>query len=177
MGATTSLLASALAPERVRSLALFEPVIMPAIASGEAANSPLVQGALKRRRAFASRADVEAGYTGRGAFRAWTPQMLKDYVADGFRDTAEGVELSCAPEWEYSNFVNQAHDARGALKASRCPVRIVRAANNSTCRMDPEEAEALAPGRVRMQTIADTTHFLPMEEPGVVAATLRELIA
>jgi len=177
MGATTSLMAAAEVPGRVRSLALFEPVIMPPRQPGEAETSPLVQGALKRRRAFADRAEAEASYAGRGAFRDWTPAMLADYVADGFRDAKDGgVELACSPDWEFSNYVNQGHDARAALAASTCTVRILRAENRSTCTIDAAEAQALAPGRSRVETVEGTTHFLPMERPGLVAAVLRETL-
>lgn len=177
MGATTSLMAAAEAPERVRALALFEPVIMAPRQPGEAEGSPLVQGALKRRRAFASRAEAQAAYAGRGAFRDWTPRMLADYVEDGFRDVGDGVELACAPEWEFSNYIHQAHDARAALAATDCPVRILKAENRSTCTLDAAEAAALAPGRTRVETVEGTTHFLPMERPGLVAEVLRDSLA
>ena len=136
-----------------------------------------MQGALKRRRTFGSREEAQAAYTGRGAFRAWTQQMLADYVQDGFHHAAEGVELACAPEWEHSNYVNQAHDARAALAATRCPVRILKGQAHTTCTLDAAEADALAPGRTRVDVIEGATHFLPMERPGLVAEVLREALA
>ena len=54
--------------------------------------------------------------------------MLEDYVAGGFVGTPDGaVELACAPDWEASNYVNQAHDSWAAFAATRCPIRILRA--------------------------------------------------
>ena len=72
MGGATSLLAAAAAPERVRAVALFDPVVMPleAQANAEAmANSPLALGAARRRAVFPSKQAAFEAYRGRGGFR------------------------------------------------------------------------------------------------------------
>lgn len=182
MGGTASILASAEAPQRVRRLVMFDPVVLTpeAIAAnqgGEPIESPLVQGALRRRSVFPSRAAVIEAYTGRGAFKSWTPAMLADYVADGFRDRPDGqVELTCAPEWEASNFTSQAHDTWDAFARSTAPIAIFRAEHGSTCRVDGHEAELTASGRITLETVPGTSHFLPMERPDVVAAALRAAV-
>jgi pimeloyl-ACP methyl ester carboxylesterase len=173
MGATTSILAAAEAPERVRDLVLFDPVIIPTVRLGEPTDSPLVKGALRRRADFPDRAAALASYAGRGPFAGWTPQALADYVQDGFRDLpGGGVTLSARPQWEHDNYIHQAHDTRGALARTRCPVRILKAGINSTCALDAAELESLAPGRGRIEVVAGATHFLPMERPDVVAGAL-----
>ena len=176
MGGTASTLAQAQAPERVRSVVLFDPVVMPSavrIEPAQLSQSPLVQGALRRRAVFPDRDSAIAAYTGRGAFKTWTAEMLADYVADGIRDRADGeVELSCAPEWEASNFSSQGHDTWGAFERAQVPIRILRAAEGSTCREDPRLDALVAAGRIRMETIAGTSHFLPMERPDLVRAEL-----
>ena len=183
MGGTISMLAAAAAPGRVKALALFDPVIMPPelvaqSRAGELPDSPLVQGALRRRTVFPSRAAVIAAYSGRGAFRTWTAEMLADYVADGFLPTTDGqVELACAPAWEASNFVAHAHDPWAALAALEVPIRILRAEEGSTCRTDGHEAELTAGGRVTIETVPGTSHFLPMERPDLVRETLRATAA
>ncbi len=176
MGGTTSLLAAAAAPGRVRSLALFDPVVFPLEAqqAGATAESPLVAGALRRRAVFPSRAAVFDAYRGRGAFRTWSDDQLADYVADGFRDLATGeVTLACAPEWEASNFRTHNYDPWAAFRQSRCPIRALRAEEASTFRLEEHEAElaALSP-RVTVETLPGTTHFLPMERPERVRETL-----
>lgn len=174
MGATTSLLAAAEAPERVRELVLFEPVVMGRDAAGEMSESPIAQGALKRRAEFPSRSAAEVAYTGRGAFRAWSPQMLSDYVADGFRDLPDGtVTLAAAPAWEHSNYIAQAHDSRSALASIAAPLRIFQAEQNSTFGMSAEELTALKPDPC-LEIVDGTTHFLPMERPDVVEGALAE---
>ncbi|MFI4934409.1 MAG: alpha/beta fold hydrolase [Caulobacterales bacterium] len=183
MGGTASLFAAAQAPQKVRALVLLDPVILPpdaarARAATQVLESPMVMGASKRRRAFASRAAVIEAYRGRGAFRTWTDEMLADYVADGFKDRPDGsVELACAPEWEVSNYVSQAHDSWGAFEASRCPIDVLRAEHESPMRIEGREAALTQGGRIRIQTVPGTTHFLPMERPDLVRAAIKAAVA
>lgn len=177
MGGTACVLAQALAADRVRRVVLFDPVVMPAagpVDPEQLSNSPLVQGALRRRSVFPDKATVVSAYTGRGAFRTWQGEMLADYVADGFRERDDGqVELSCAPEWEASNFASHAHDTWGAFEQAKVPIRILRAEEGSTCRADPKLDALVAAGRIQVETVAGTSHFLPMERPDLVQAELR----
>ena len=178
MGGTLSLFAAADAPERVRALALFDPVIRPpGRAPSEPVDSPLIHGASKRRRVFASREAVLASYRGRGAFATWPEAMLIDYVEDGFSDLPDGtVELACAPEWEVSNYLAQTHDPWDAFERSRCPITILRAERASTCNLDARIDQLTADGRISVETVPGTTHFLPMERPDLVRETLRKAI-
>lgn len=178
MGATVTLLAMPLVRERVRSAVLLEPVIMVEGSTGELKTSTPVQGALKRRSVFGSRAEALESYRGRATFHRWSEAMLADYVADGFRDRADGsVELAAAPAWEVSNYVHQAHDARAAFRDAGRPIRILKAERHSTCAIDAREGGALAGDAVRIETLLGTTHFLPMERPEAVAAVLEEALA
>jgi pimeloyl-ACP methyl ester carboxylesterase len=175
MGGTTSLLAAAAAPERVKRLVLFDPVIFPLAAHADAAESPLVQGALRRRATFPSKAAALEAYLGRGAFKTWRREQLADYVEDGFRETASGeVTLSCAPEWEASNFRTHNYDPWAAFAESRCRIDILRAEQGSTFRLDGRESALTADGRVTVHTVPGATHFLPMERPDLVVAALRQ---
>lgn len=180
MGGTASVLAAASAPRRVRSLRLFDPVVMTAdiraaADSGDLLTSPLVHGALRRRAVFPSRQAALEAYRGRGAFKTWPEVMLEDYVAGGFRDLPDGgVSLACAPAWEASNFTSHAHDTVAAFQALQCPVRILRAEENSTCRLDQRMDALIASGRIAVEMLPGTTHFLPMERPQAVRAALRE---
>ena len=107
MGAVVALLAAERRQHRVRSVVMFDPVILPRpaslmmswpLAGRMARRYPLVAGALRRRARFDSRNAAIEAYRGRGAFRDWPEQALADYVAEGFRDVEDGVELVCAPE-------------------------------------------------------------------------------
>lgn len=178
MGGTASLMASGRCPDRVKALVLFDPVIFPAeltaaLPPGEGGASPLAQGALRRRAEFPGKAAVIESYTGKGAFRSWTPDMLADYVEDGFHDTPQGtVALNCAPAWEASNFSSQGHDTVAAFEMSRAPAHILKAEHGSTCRIEGREPALIATGRYRIETVPGTSHFLPMERPDLVRQAL-----
>ena len=180
MGGTTSLLAAAAQPDKVKRLALFDPVIFDAAAvpgAAEVQESPLVQGAMRRRANFPSKAAVVEAYAGRGAFKTWAPAQIADYVEAGFRDTGDGqVTLTCAPEWEASNFRTHNYDPWAAFAQSRCPIDIRMAEVGTTCRLEGRQASLTADGRITVEVVAGTSHFLPMERPDVVAQALRRAV-
>jgi pimeloyl-ACP methyl ester carboxylesterase len=183
MGGTVCLLAAAVIPDKVRALSLFDPVVRPrSVMRGEASPGPqptsLIEGALRRRRFFPSRAAASEAYRGRGAFATWPEAVLADYVADGFHDLPDGtVELACPPEWEASNYSSQGHDPWRGFHAGQFPIRILRAGRGSTGQFDAQRAELAATGRVRIETIEGASHFLPMERPDLVRAAIAEAAA
>ena len=177
MGGAASLLAAAREPARVKALALFDPVVMPSERQHEAVeNNPLAMGADRRRAVFPSKAAVVEAYTGRGAFKTWSLEQLADYVEAGFRETPQGeVALTCTPAWEASNFRAHNYDIWAAFRDNRCPIRILRAEAGSTCRIEGHEDELAATGRVEVETVPGTSHFLPMERPDLVRQVLAEV--
>jgi pimeloyl-ACP methyl ester carboxylesterase len=175
MGGAVAVFAAAAAPRRVRRLTLFDPVMVPRrdAAAVAAAPSPLVAGALKRRAVFPSREAALETYRGRSAFRAWPAAMLADYVADGFLDLPSGdVTLACRPEWESSSFAAQDQDVWGAVARTLCPIDILRADLDSTCRIDADAEALMADGRIVIETVAGAGHFLPMERPQLCRGAL-----
>ena len=177
MGGCVSLMTSAEAPTRVRSLVLFDPVVMsidtPQPPREEMARSPLALGARNRRSVFPSHAAVVEAYRGRGAFKTWPEAALVDYVTDGFVARPDGeVELACAGAWEASNFTTADEAGFLAFGASRCPIHVLRAEHGSTCRVDGHIDELTADGRIHIETVPGTSHFLPMECPDLVRSAL-----
>jgi pimeloyl-ACP methyl ester carboxylesterase len=186
MGGAASLLAAAERPARVKALALFDPVIMARetvalFARGEShslAETPLAVGARKRRALFPSREAVAESYRGRGIFKTWPEAALLDYIRDGFRDRPDGqVELSCAPEWEASNFTSHAHDPWPAMAKVEAPVVVLRAEIESTCNLLDRSPFPAGNRNVRIETVPGATHFLPLERPDLVRETLLALTA
>ena len=184
MGGAVSILAAAERPDAVRGLALFDPVIAPQAMVVAArgltvpphADNPLAQGARRRRAHFPSRTAAIESYTGRGAFKTWPAQALADYVEDGFKDRPDGeVELTAAPDWESSNFSTHLNDVWTALDGLRMPVAILRAEVGSTCNLQTAEPYHAANPAFRVATIPGSTHFLPLERPDLVAATLAKM--
>lgn len=183
LGGAVSLLAAARAPERVRSLVLWDPVIGSRAAyrahvEGRGQPVGLAASAAKRRSVFPSREAAFDSYRGRGAFRTWPDEILRDYIAGGFRDRADGeVELACPPAFEAWAFTAQLNDCWSAFRAVRRPIRIFRAETGTTCRVDDDRAELEALGDIEVTTVPGATHFLPMEQPDLVRAELRRAVA
>jgi pimeloyl-ACP methyl ester carboxylesterase len=176
MGATTSLLAAGERPEQVRALVLVEPVLFPA--GGHPVDDldfAPAQGALRRRRTYPSRAAAKAAYRGRGVFATWTEEQIDDYLAAGLCETPDGeVTLTCAPEWEALIFGHQNIDAEGAIAALETPTRVLFGEFQATGQFAPP-ALAAHP-KVRTQTLAGTSHLLPMEKPELVRQAILEAV-
>lgn len=172
MGATSSLLAAALRPDRISRLVLFEPVILrrEAVALFQLPllrrlpqRMAITRGALRRRGTFDSREQALSALRGRGAFKGWPDMVLADYVGEAFADREDGrVGLICAPEWEASNYAAQSHDPWRALKRLDRPVRILKAEQGSTCSV-PADGRGLA--HVTVETVPGGTHLFPMSRP------------
>lgn len=181
IGGATALFTAADHPRAVKGLALFDPVIMSPSVVEEMRRTqgrphrgnPLAEGADRRRAVFADRAAVLESYRGRGAFKTWPEAALADYVADGFKDRADGqVELACAPAWEASNFRAHDHDPWAVIARLAVPTTILRASIGSTCSLEREDQLPAAVPRRHVETIPDTSHFLPIERPDLARATL-----
>lgn len=183
MGGRVAMLAAAQVPDLVRGLVMVEPVLMhPKVSRflwaarkfGRPPPNPLAQGAARRRAVFGTRQMMFDAYKGRGAFTTWPDQILWDYIDGGTRDLPNGeVELSCAPAWEAATFASAGHAFWKALAAVRCRVHILYAEHESTLRDDvPALIHARQPEWV-LQQVPGATHFLPMEEPGLVRDTIR----
>ncbi len=184
MGATACLLAAHERPDRVRALALFDPVVLPRWTSALMHRAPwlatriysrmsLTQGALRRRSVFESFGAAFRAYRGRGAFRTWPEIMLADYVAGGFRERDDGtVELSCAPAWEASNFAAQGNDTWRALDRATAPIDIYQSATQSACRIGAAVGLQRRNPRLHVHVVPQSTHFLPMERPDLVRDAL-----
>lgn len=185
MGGTSSLLASALRPDLVKALCLFDPVLaptpfyvyahMPWVFGLWRSQFPLAKAAGRRRAVFPNRQTALEAYSGRGAFKSWPKAMLEDYCEDGFTDLPDGqVRLSCAPAFEAACFAGQRHYPIAALKALKVPSRLLRGARHSTtvATLIP----LLTRCGIQVETVPETSHFLPMEKPEACAKALIELM-
>ena len=180
MGGTVSLFAAVEAPERVSRLVLLDPVVPPIdrrILPGDAP-PPISAAAARRRADYPDRQTAIAAYTGRGAFTTWPEEILADYVDGGFVDLRTGgVTLTCRPQWEAATFAAQDHDAWAAFHQSVCPIRILRAESESTCGVNESSSELTDSGRISIETVPATSHFVPMERQELCRAALMSAIA
>ena len=184
LGGAVSILAADIRPQRVKSLVLFDPVILSPWRSFQAwlpwnagrrwREIPIAKGAAKRRPVFDSAEAAFAAYKGRGAFKTWPETVLADYVAGGFTPTEEGkVTLACAPAWEASNFAAQANDIWGALRRLKAPLSLYQAETGSACEIGEGGSDLLRrKPDAKVIVVPGTSHFLPMERPDVVRDAL-----
>jgi pimeloyl-ACP methyl ester carboxylesterase len=184
MGATTALLAArgltfepapgAVTNGGVTRFVLFEPVMASAdhYAAALDWNQPMAAAAARRKDFFVSHAAAFEAYRGRGAFRTWPDAVLEDYLQDGLRPRREGgFTLACPPSWEAANFAASCMvDPRPALGTIARSLRVLRAESSSTCFLDGPGA------RYAVETVAGTTHFLPIERPDLVQAALTQAV-
>ncbi len=169
MGATASLMAAALRPEAVRALVLIEPVLVPEGLVFD--DNPLARGAEKRRAVFPSREMALAAYRGRGAFKTWPEETIRDYLSGGLVDDPAGVRLACGPDWEAQNFRAPPLGVTRLAARIRCPVTLIYGSAGSTMPSEVARFAELCPG-ARIVAKDGATHFLPMEFPDLVRAEI-----
>jgi pimeloyl-ACP methyl ester carboxylesterase len=187
MGATTSLMAAAAIPDRIAGLVLIDPVMVPRIywliSCLPRWLRPRVEGALAdraalRRDRFPSFDAAFSAYKGRGAFKSWPEDVLRDYLKGGLKiDPATGeARLACAPAWEAATFRAAMTGVAPFAAKVKCPLTIIYGTINSTA--GDAGAAALSrqhPG-TRAVKVDGASHFLPMERPEVVREELARLL-
>lgn len=188
MGGHAAVTAASLDPSRFSQLMLVDPVIMdpsyyslwdPKVLSGEPAHP-----AARRRFQFASAQDMVERYRARLPFSLFTDAAMADYCEYGVVDAGEGVELACAPDFEAR--IYDSAFSHGAIlehvKAVNVPVTVVRSMQPTKpddimdFRYSPtwqHLAQAFVQGRDLC--LQELTHFMPMQDPAVVADLIREL--
>lgn len=180
MGATVSLLAAALRPERVAGLVLLDPPMLPfdiaaAVRAGASIPNPMADQAERRRGQFPSLAEARAAYLGRGVFKSWGDADLDAYLAGGLVDTAEGVQLACTPAFESATFRAVSPNVEPALARLQCQFILLAGEHGSTVRDAELAAFAAHPHCLEARRLPGTSHFLPLEQPGAVNAAIRRV--
>lgn len=180
IGGVSGLLAAAQVPQKVSSLVMLDPVIWPRSTVGLfhlpgfsaiPARSPIVKSTLRRRDRFDSRDQAFASWQGRGAFKGWPDEVLRDYLVDGLAEDGDGVRLTCSPQWEASNYSAQSHNPWKALRHYSGPVTLLRAGVASLCSVTNENAGP----NLSIRTVEGGGHLFPMTHPEVVHEVLSGL--
>lgn len=186
MGAVASLMAAVTRPDLVCSLVLVEPVFVPAVPRwflrlvrglGVPTHKELAARAAKRRERFESAEAAVDAYRGRGAFRTWPDEVLRDYVAGGVVPVdGDGVRLACAPHVEAEIFASAPIAAYRLATRVQCPVTLIRGANrDSSCGIIATHTFRRGKPDARIVTVPETGHFLPMERPEVVRTEIARI--
>lgn len=119
MGGSALMMAAVRHPGLFRRLVLFEPIAMPpSYPVLDMDEHPIVIGARRRRRVFASHDEAIENFSDKPPLSVMTPEVLRCYVEHGFRAVAGGIELSCSPDLEAAIFRTARHNGVWDLLSS-----------------------------------------------------------
>lgn len=190
MGGHCVVQAAAAHPQRFAKLLLVDPVIMAPGSYRQPTPFATVEAhpVAKRRNRWPSAEAMFRRFEGRHPFSLWQPDVLRDYCQYGLLPAAdgEGWVLACPPEVEAAIYLGSlGRDIADQVATLPHPVTVLRArprppdeergeldfSNSPTW---PELAAAFPNGRDVY--LPHLTHFIPMQQPEVVAAHVRELM-
>ncbi len=179
IGAIVTLRAAFKEPARFRALVLMDPVLFPGyfmfewnvarrLGLGHRLH-PLIAGARKRRRTFDDLDKVFEGYRRREVFRFFSDEGLRAYV-DGIARPRPGggYELAYSPEWEariYYTGIWRDWDIWNGIPRLEIPTLIMRGAETDTFWESTARAVMKKNHKIRMVTLQESTHLLPLEKP------------
>jgi pimeloyl-ACP methyl ester carboxylesterase len=190
MGAIVALRAAMRAPGCFERLVLLDPVLMRrstmlmwrlfrTMGTGHRLHVK-IKSTLRRRRGFASVEEAFHAYRGRGVFSYMSDDALRIMIA-GLVSPAPngGFALRYSPEWEahiYHTAIWKDSDLWDRLPGLSVPTLIVRGAESDTLTESTCRAVQRANPGVQLATIARASHLVPLEQPGVVHASIREFL-
>lgn len=170
-GAASHLIAATTYGTRYDGLYLYEPIVFPPELQGEPDfNSPLASGAKRRRSSFASFDEAVANFSAKPPLSRFAPECIDAYVESCFRESPEGISLSCRREYEAATYAHGAtHPTYQHLGEVEVPCVVAQG----------EYSDVFAPGYLRdlasklpigdFEVLPDVGHFAPMERPDLVA--------
>jgi pimeloyl-ACP methyl ester carboxylesterase len=175
MGGAAMVMAALTRPGLFDAIVLVEPILL--AAPFLRTPYPLAEVVRKRRRTFPMRERARANFERKVPFSRWHPDALSGYLAHGLVDTADGVELACAPEFEAEVYDTAgAHGAMALLGRLDLPVHVIVGDASET--YDVAWARKIVdaiPGAT-LEVVAGGTHFIPFERPEVVVEAVERTI-
>jgi len=172
MGGAALVLAAGRRPGLLRSLWLYEPVIVgPGVLPRADAPNPMAEGAARRRSSFASYEEARANFSVKPPLDQLHPDALAAYVRGGFVAQPDGsVTLRCSPTTEAAVFREAADSgAWDVLPTLDLPVAVVAGRQDGS---GPVAFAVPAVERLRRGTLVESPHlghFGPLEDPSGAA--------
>ena len=178
MGATALLMAAHRNPGLFDLVIGFEPIVFPEpyeTGRGPDDPPPIIENARRRRRSFDSFEQAIDNYASKPPFQFVDPDVLRLYVAHGFRSAPEGVRLVCDPEHEATTFVGGAqHRTWDVLPEIGTSVVVIGGGGADGPALVSEAISRELPN-ARYIHQPDSTHFGPLVDPAGTAALIAEL--
>jgi pimeloyl-ACP methyl ester carboxylesterase len=139
----------------------------------------------RRKNQWRDAAEMYERFRNRAPFASWEEQVLRDYCDYALRSAPDetALQLACDPLHEASIYLGQkGNEAIYALLPElTLPITILRApqdlqnpVNLAASPTWPGLADALP--NAREFYFPDMSHFIPMENPGLVAGLIREAV-
>jgi pimeloyl-ACP methyl ester carboxylesterase len=167
-------------PDLVARAVLAEPVVFESPTAPELGwRNPFIERTLRRRRIFDSVEAMYSNFENKPPFSSWRKDILRDYCEFGTRPTADGKrELKCAPEIEAKFYdTASAFDGLGRILRCAAPLLVMFGTRGDSlgASLSAKIAKQIRNGRVI--DVADTGHFMPMENPDYVSDRAREFLS
>lgn len=184
LGAVVAYITAARYPELIRRLVMIDPVILPRPMLwmfclvrdlGLIGQFHMVKAARRRKYFFDSRQDAAQRFlSGKGMFKTWDKSFIQAYLDSALDFSETPGRLRCHPDTEAQIFASIPRDVWRYAPEVKCPVLLLRGQNSDT--FYPGTAKRLSDKmkHCRLHTVPDTTHFLPMERPDLVASAILE---
>jgi pimeloyl-ACP methyl ester carboxylesterase len=170
MGGAGLLMAAHRDPGLFDLIVAFEPIVFPLAPERSTDGPSLSEGARRRRATFASFDDAIDNYASKPPMMAFDPDVLRLYVAHGFRPSPEGVRLKCDPEHEARTFDSGAlHHAWDLLPEIGTRVVVVGGAADEAGPAALAQPIAERLPNATFVSWPDSNHFGPFIEPERVA--------
>ncbi|WP_166423635.1 alpha/beta hydrolase [Paraglaciecola sp. 20A4] len=186
MGGHVVLQAAVKLPSRFKHILLLDPVVFTPDSPDPLQTDPAKSPIASRRNDWTSADEMFARFSSRPPFSDWDPQVLRDYCEYGLlpKSDSELFELACPPVCEaaiyqsYGNGLLLEH-----LSSITATVKILRVKERT-----PDDApfdfrpSATYKGLVDLipkateTYLPNHTHFIPMEDPYLVARKIEELV-
>jgi len=182
LGGALSIMAAATDASLFSALALVDPVVFSGLHAlfwgslkslGFSHRLPLIRGARRRRERFPDLEAVRVAYAGKSVFSTWDSEVLEDYVQAAFSETEDGqVMLRYSKTWESRVFELTPASVWSDLRQLKVPILVIRGASSDTFLTGAAKKIRRELPNATITELPDTTHFLPMEQPTAVAATI-----
>jgi pimeloyl-ACP methyl ester carboxylesterase len=159
-------------PNLIARAVLAEPVVFESPTAPELGwRDPLIESTLKRKRMFDSVEAMFQNFERKRPFDTWDKTILRDYCEFGTRIIADGkCALKCQPEIEARYYqTSRDFDGLGRIVRAQVPLLVLFGEKSDSLGAPLANliASKLAQGRV--EKVADTGHFMPMEKPFSIA--------
>ncbi|ASP39685.1 hypothetical protein CHH28_13825 [Bacterioplanes sanyensis] len=143
--------------------------------SGWWKRSRLVRSVAARRQQWPDEQQMTASLQGKSLYKHWHPDALNEFVHFGTRPVADGMALSCDPQWEASIFGSYPRGLWRAVRTISTPVRIWAAEDSYF--FIRKSAQKASKNTAINWFLFGQHHCFPMEEPQKTGQLLCEKLA